>query len=96
MLWLYQDEATPKEQSSVPDRAMPYRTFGQRLDSVMKLTHTSNIRLGKLLSIDPSYISRFRNGFRSPKSNLRIMDDMAQTLFNRVYEQGLEKQLGAL
>ena len=96
MLWLYQDEAAPKEPARAADRPLPYRAFGQKLDSVMKLTHTSNIRLGKLLSIDPSYISRFRNGFRSPKSNLRIMDDMAQTLFSRVYEQGLEEQLCVL
>ena len=96
MLWLYQDETEQKEPDRAAERSLPYRSFGQRLDSVMKLTHTSNIRLGKLLSIDPSYISRFRNGFRSPKSNLRIMDDMALTLFNRVYEQGLEAQLCAL
>ena len=31
-----------------------------------ELAEISNIRLGNLINIDPSYISRFRSGLRSP------------------------------
>ena len=96
MQWLYQDENTQEEPPQLPAQPMPYRSFGRRLDMVMKLSNTSNIRLGKLLSIDPSYISRFRNGFRSPKSNNRLMDGMAQALLTRIYEQDQVRELAGL
>lgn len=94
--WLYQDEAQASEPVSSEVSTMPYRSFGHRLNAVMKLTGTSNISLGKQLSIDPSYISRFRNGFRSPMSNHRITDGMAEALMDMVYEKGLVAELTAL
>lgn len=94
--WLYQDSDDSGEPSESAVRSEPHRSFGQRLDAVMCLTQTSNARLGKLISIDPSYISRFRNGFRSPKSNLKIMNGMASFLLDRVYDRGLLRELGEL
>ena len=94
--WLYQDEAQTSEPISSSVNSMPYLSFGHRLNAVMKLTGTSNISLGKQLSIDPSYISRFRNGFRSPLSNRRIADGMAEALMDRIYEKGLVCELIAI
>lgn len=98
MLWLYEDERALSDVSrfnSTQDAA-PYRSFGQRLNSVMTLAQLSNIRLGKLLNVDPSYISRFRSGFRSPKSNARLMNGICSVLLESVYEQQKSAELAAL
>ena len=73
--------------------AAAYSTFGTRLDSIMTLTGLSNIRLGKQVNTDPSYISRFRSGVRSPKNNPQMMNDIAEALLDRLIEH---KKLPAL
>ena len=66
--------------------SVSYSRFGTRFNAVMELTGISNIRLGKLVNTDPSYISRFRSGFRSPKANPKMMNDIASVLLDRVFE----------
>ncbi|MCE5197076.1 MAG: hypothetical protein LLG09_08135 [Negativicutes bacterium] len=47
--------------------------FHEKLDFLMKLTHSSNSTLGKAVSLDASYISRLRNGSRKlPKDPVFI------------------------
>ena len=76
----------------------PYRSFGERLDAVMRLTELSNVRFGKMISMDASYISRFRNGLRSPRSNPDAVSAICRVLFERLSQQerleGLEKLIG--
>jgi len=50
----------------------------------MELAGLSNVRFGKLLNLDPSYISRFRSGFRSPKANPKMMNDICLILLERM------------
>ncbi|MBR4605116.1 MAG: helix-turn-helix transcriptional regulator, partial [Lachnospiraceae bacterium] len=83
MLWLYDGEKTAVKADSVKEK-IPYRALGERLGAVMELAGLSNVRLGKLLNLDPSYISRFRSGFRSPKANPKMMNDICLILLERM------------
>lgn len=58
---------------------------GKRIDAVMKLTQTSNMRLGKYLNVDPSYISRLRSGKRTLERNPVMMRELAVFLYGRAY-----------
>jgi len=75
---------------------VPYRSFGQKLNAVMTLAELSNIRFGKMLNLDSSYISRFRNGFRSPRSNESVMEAICSILLRRVTDQAKLPQLSAM
>ena len=96
MAWLYGGEEVADKKSKAPKDKVPYRVFGEKLNAVMELAEISNIRLGNLVNIDTSYISRFRNGLRSPKSNPRTMDAICTALLRRLGEQNRIKQLAAL
>ena len=96
MAWLYNGmNETPKKQGA-PKETIPYRTFGEKLNAVMELAELSNVRFGKLINVDTSYVSRFRSGLRSPKSNPKTTDAVCTVLLNRLYEQKKIKQLGAI
>ena len=86
MAWLYGEEIEGKSAAGDDRGSVPYQSFGQRLDTVMRLSCTSNIQLGRYLNTDPSYISRFRNGFRYPKSNPKIKNKMCFFLMERIIE----------
>ena len=96
MAWLYDGEEVTDKKSKPPKDKVPYRVFGEKLDAVMELAEISNIRLGNLVNIDTSYISRFRGGLRSPKSNPRTMDAICTALLRRLGEQNKIKQLSVL
>ena len=96
MAWLYDGENAAPKKPKPPKDKVPYRVFGEKLDAVMELAEISNIRLGNLVNIDTSYISRFRNGLRSPKSNPRTMDAICTALLRRLGDQNKIQQLAAL
>ena len=96
MAWLYGGEEVTDKKPKAPKDKVPYRVFGEKLNAVMELAEISNIRLGNLVNIDTSYISRFRNGLRSPKYNPRTMDAICTALLRRLGEQNRIKQLAAL
>ena len=99
MAWLYDGEETAvrrPERTEEKNGKVPYRAFGERLDALMKLTGLSNIRLGRSLNTDPSYISRFRSGLRSPRANPKVMSDLCSLLLSRALEQGKGEALGKL
>ncbi|MBQ7131091.1 MAG: helix-turn-helix transcriptional regulator [Oscillospiraceae bacterium] len=96
MVWLYDGEKAVGKRAEQPKEKVSYRAFGEKLNAVMELAEISNIRLGKLVNIDTSYISRFRNGLRSPKSNPRMMDALCNVLLHRLGEQNKIKQLAVL
>lgn len=99
MDWLYDgEESAVRRREGQDTRAgrVPYRAFGERLDAVMELTGLSNIRLGRSMNTDPSYISRFRSGLRSPKANPKMMSDLCSLLLDRALEQGKGAALGKL
>ncbi len=96
MAWLYDGEEVTDKKSKAPKDKVPYRVFGEKLNAVMELAEISNIRLGNLVNIDTSYISRFRNGLRSPKSNPCTMDAICTALLCRLGDQNKIQQLAAL
>ena len=92
-LWLYEGETQTAKDAPSQKRKKQFRAFGEKLDAVMELAELSNIRLGRLVNVDPSYISRFRNGLRSPKSNRETTDAICSVLLTRVYERNKTEQL---
>ncbi len=66
-----------------------FRLFSQRLSAVMDLAEMSNIRLSQQIHADPSLISRYRNGMRTPQSNPELAERLFSTLLDRI--ERLEK-----
>ena len=87
MDWLYEGVALAPAKPRRSRKTAPYATFGSRLNAVMELAELSNVRFGKLLNLDASYISRFRSGMRSPASNPQMMDDICHVLLKLLQEQ---------
>ena len=85
--WLYAGEVPAARKITASSGRIPFRQFGEKLGAVMDLAELSNIRLGRSLNVDPSYISRFRSGFRSPKSNPQMMREICRLLLNRIADQ---------
>lgn len=93
--WLFEGE-TDSGSTVRQNEIRKSREFGKKLSALMELTGLSNVRLGRSLSIDPSYVSRFRNGLRSPDSNPKLMDALCSLILERVTEQGKTAHLAEL
>ena len=64
--WLYYDfYGALKEKKKASLSKTPYPAFGAKLNAAMTLAELSNLRLGQLIHVDSSVISRFRNGIRT-------------------------------
>ncbi|MEA4833148.1 MAG: helix-turn-helix transcriptional regulator [Oscillospiraceae bacterium] len=88
--WLFSDcicSKTTEKEKVVLFRPAPFRFFGDKLNAVMNMLGLSNIRLSRAVNIDPSHISRFRNGVRTPKSNMRLINFICDYLLERIKEQ---------
>ena len=85
--WLYEREEEAPVKVKPRKDLDSYRSFGQKIDAVMKLAELSNIRFGNMLNVDASYISRFRNGFASPVSNEKLMNKTCEVLLERLVLQ---------
>lgn len=62
-----------------------------KLDYLMKLTGTSNSQLGRVLSFDPSYISRIRSGKRGIPKNSKFTEEIAD-YFSRTIDSVYQKK----
>ena len=96
MRWLFEGETDKKAAEKPAEKQQKNSVFGQRLNAVMELTGLSNARLGKLLHVDSSYISRFRSGLRSPVANHRMADSLCSILLEQVCDRNLTTELAAL
>lgn len=96
MRWLFEGETDKKVAEKPAEKQQKNSVFGQRLNAVMELTGLSNARLGKLLHVDSSYISRFRSGLRSPVANHRMADSLCSILLEQVCDRNLMTELAAL
>ena len=96
MRWLYDGEEPIKAQKEVPTVLHAHDKFGQRFSAILDLAEFSNVRFGKLLNIDPSYISRFRNGLRTPVSNSKLTEEMCRVLYIRLKDQKYLSKLARL
>ncbi|MCR5417574.1 MAG: helix-turn-helix domain-containing protein [Lachnospiraceae bacterium] len=82
--------ASAKNQGS---HTAKYGVFGNRLTQVMELVGLSNARLARECNVDPSHISRFKGGLRSPKSNEKLTEAICRACFACVKEQNLTDSL---
>ena len=85
--WLYEGEVEAPVKAKPRKDPHSYRSFGERFDAVMQLAELSNVRLGNLLNVDASYISRFRKGFASPAANAGLRDKTCDVLLRRLAVQ---------
>ena len=70
--------------------------FGDKLNAVMEMLALSNVRLGKLVSLDPSYISRFRMGIRVPTPDTELTNGLCHCLVQRIVDTEKQSELAAL
>ena len=96
MNWLYDGEEPIKAHKDASTVLHPQDKFGQRFSAILDLAEFSNVRFGKLLNIDPSYISRFRNGLRTPVSNSKLTEEMCRVLYSRLKDQNHLSKLAGL
>ena len=85
--------------SSLDNRAISnvrYNDFGYKLDKIMELLDLSNIKLAKMVNIDPSLVSRFRRGKRFPKSNKELMMEISNSLYSCILKARMEKEAAVL
>ena len=82
-----------KREHAAPISQQPLSHFGEKLHLLLGLTRVSNARLARELHVDPSYISRFRSGSRTPDAQNPLIDKTAQYMARRIAEQGLEQEL---
>ena len=96
MTWLYDGMDEMKKKAESHGERAPFQSFGRKLDSVMNLAELSNVRLGKTINTDASYVSRFRSGIRSPKSNPHIMKAICSALLEKLNSQDKLARLAAI
>lgn len=72
------------------------KTFSGKLDATLKLMRLSNIAASKLLNIDPSYVSRLRNGTRIPKAGSDLVAGIAQKLGEIIWRKNLVDSMVSL
>lgn len=90
--WLYFGHSSPSQRKprvnntnkSKRSGSSKNKKFGSRLDATMSLASISNIRFSNLIKVDPSLISRFRSGIRTPNSNPVIAKSISSVLWNRI------------
>ena len=97
--WLTREE--PPRQSGRAGRkpnatAQDAMRLGSRLDGVMQLIGLSNAHLARLAAVDPSVISRYRNGRRIPDASHDAIRRIASALYRRAQTQGCLEDLSAL
>ena len=82
-----------RHQGMLPPPQHPLSHFGEKLHFLLSFARVSNARLARELHVDPSYISRFRSGSRTPDAQNPLIDKTAQYMARRIEEQGLEQEL---
>jgi hypothetical protein len=73
--------------------------FHEKLDFLMNLTGTSNVLISQQTKLDPSYISRLRNGKRNPIRDASVIREMAghfaRQCTNSYQHERMEAAVGA-
>ena len=79
-------EQPVKLKTQKPRKIVSFHSYGTKLDAVMNATDFSNMNLARMLHIDASAVSRFRNGLRTPKSNPKLTNEICECLFRRALQ----------
>lgn len=83
-IWFYSDSEEADDEN---DTMTPFSSFGSKLSEIMQLADLSNVRLGHLINMDSSNISRYRNGHRTPKFHSVVVTQLCQVLIDQFSTQ---------
>lgn len=93
--WLFStDPAETEYRAASQEEKATY--FSAKLTSVMQLAEVSNSKLSRAVNIDASYISRFKNGKRKPKTSSKLLANICSVLAVRLTEQNKLDKLADL
>ena len=91
--WLYQDETIADGISLDHITDAPNSNFGKKFTDAVALSEMTNSQISHLLNVDPSLISRFQTGTRTPKSNPEMYDCLCQILFTQIVSINKQEEL---
>lgn len=102
--WLFKDQPivakSSGSRSSDNSKAVVARSsrkkFGARFNDVMDLAGMSNITLSRKAYVDPSLISRYRSGLRSPINNPEVAELLSSIIFKQIEATGRISDLSVL
>lgn len=83
--WLFNDDKIPSPSPKHTENNLYF--FGEKLDAMMNLLGLSNRQIARSLNIDPSYISHFRVGTRTPKLSNQLVQDICLLLAEQLIQQ---------
>lgn len=90
--YLTEREESPKNSHKKSSRSSA-GLFSEKLNVLMNLLNISNIRLARVLNVDSSLISRFRNGLRTPLKNNSLMESLCSYFYKIARQNELEQEL---
>ena len=96
LMWLYEGAENETYAYKPQKTTRPSVNISSKLDKLMTLTDTSNIRLARTINVDSSYISRIRNGLRTPKSNIALMKNISAAITDKIITQNKAEEAAAL
>ena len=73
-----------------------YSNFAYKLDLIMNITCLMNVTLSRMLHVDASLISRYRNGSVTPRSNPELSQKLAAMLWDIITKSGKLNELASL
>ena len=102
--WLFMDQpmtVKPTDQKTSGDSRTALnkssrKKFGTRFNNAMELAGISNITLSRKSYMDPSVISRYRSGLRSPVNNSKVAELLASIIYKQIEDTGRISELSLL
>ena len=67
-------------------------SFSRRLDALMRTLQVSNVEMAKRVAVDPSYLSRIRNGRRSPADPQGLAQRCAEFIVSNRQDRDLLRE----
>ncbi len=102
--WLFKDHPYVKKSSGSTSigssrtrvNNSPRKKYGARFNDVMELAGMSNIILSRKAYVDPSLISRYRSGLRSPVNNPEVAELLSSIIYKQIEASGKITDLSIL
>ena len=67
-------------------------SFSRRLDALMRTLKISNVEMARQVAVDPSYLSRIRNGRRSPADPQGLAHRCAEFIVSQRHDRDLLRE----
>ncbi len=92
--WLFSDE--PAKEMTETKKKKKLKSFSRKLDEVMTMLDLSNAKLGRLLYVDSSLISRYRKGTRIPQAGSPAAERICAQLWDLTMHYNRRDELGRI